>query len=437
MTKKPPAHRLRADAAKALFQILEQGQSAREVLPAIQQYHQGKDKAWLQEMVYGVLRQLPLLQYWLRQMLDKPLKGKQKILEHLILLGFYQLAFTRVSTHAAVSETVNATKALNNDKLRGLVNAILRNFIRLEKEQDLPEDPQLTSGLPKWLYRKLQSAYPEQLGDMVTAMQQRPPLWLRVNGTRTSRDEFCTALTQANVDFETPSHADAVILAKSQDVTLLPGFSEGWFAVQDGAAQLAGDYLTIAPGERVLDCCAAPGGKTCHLIERQPELEECVALDVDAQRLKRVEENLQRLGHRATLIAGDAANPDKWWDGQQFDKILLDAPCSATGIIRRHPDIKWLRKGADIDVLAALQSDILDAIWQLLKPGGTLLYATCSILPQENHEQVSAFLARTPDAKLDSLPEEVSAQPGRQILPGEGQMDGFYYARLLKSKQTQ
>lgn len=437
MSRAPAAQRLRADAAKALFQILEQGQSARDVLPAIQQYHQGKDKAWLQEMVYGVLRQLPLLQYWLRQMLDKPLKGNQKILEHLVILGFYQLVFTRVSTHAAVSETVNACKALKGDKLRGLVNAVLRNFIRLEKEQDLPEDPQLKSGLPKWLYRKLQQAYPSQMDELVTAMQQRPPTWLRVNSVRTTVEEYAAALKQVALDFESTTHSDGLILAKSQDITALPGFAEGWFAVQDGAAQLAADYLPIEPGERVLDCCAAPGGKTCHLLERQPQLRECVALDIDEKRLARVAENLERLGHTATLVSGDAADPTTWWDTQLFDKILLDAPCSATGIIRRHPDIKWLRKGADIDVLAQLQSNILDAIWGLLRPGGTLLYATCSILPQENSEQIKAFLARTPDATLDSLEDNATSEIGRQILPGEGQMDGFYYARLLKSKQTQ
>ena len=266
-------------------------------------------------------------------------------------------------------------------------------------------------------------------------MFSKPPVWLRVNQRQTDVNSYAAHLESDNVAYSTSAeHPDALILHKPRDIRSLPGFEQGWFAIQDGAAQLAAAYLSPQKHDRILDCCAAPGGKTCHILEIEPDLRECIALDVDQARLKRVEENLQRLAHKATLITGDASQPDTWWDGQQFDRILLDAPCSATGIIRRHPDIKWLRKKSDIEVLVDLQKQILKNIWPLLKPGGTLLYATCSILPEENTQQVASFLASTPDAELLKIEEDESeTEPGRQILPGEGQMDGFYYARLLKS----
>jgi len=429
------ANNLRADAATVLHKILEQGLSARECLPPAQLAYSEQDKAWLQEMVYGVLRQLPILQFWLRLLLDKPLLNRFKVVEHLIMLGFYQLAYSRVSTHAAVSETVSACKPLNAIAMKGLVNAVLRNFIRQEMEQDRPADPQINSGLPKWIYKQLQSAYPGQVQELVNGMQTKAPIWLRVNQKQISRDLYAAELRGQNIEFTLGTEQDAgLILSKGRDITTLPGYHQGWFAVQDGAAQLAAPLLGAKAGERILDCCAAPGGKTCHILELQSNLDKLFALDIDQKRLVRVAENLQRLGHQADLLAGDASQPEQWWDGAQFDRILLDAPCSATGVIRRHPDIKWLRKAADIATLVSLQHVILDAIWPLLKPGGTMLYVTCSILPQENHQQIDAFLQRTADAKLDlSFENDAPGRPGRQILPGEQQMDGFYYARLIRS----
>ena len=435
MSNHKHSQHLRADAALALHNILEKGLSSRDVLPALQSKYTEQDKAWLQEMVYGVLRQLPVLHFWLRQMLDKPLKKKAKVGEHLIMLGFYQLAFTRVSTHAAVSETVAACKPLGIISLKGLVNAILRNYIRNEMDQNLPDDQQILSGLPKWLFKKLETHYPEKASNIALEMNARPPIWLRVNETKISTTAFCQELARQSIEYErSDEHAAGVLLKKGRDITSLPGFQQGWFSVQDGAAQLAATYLGAKPGERILDCCAAPGGKTCHILESQPDLASCVALDIDTQRLERVQENLQRLDLKAKLVAGNAAEPNSWWDGEMFDRILLDAPCSATGVIRKHPDIKWLRKSSDIDVLVNLQKQIFDSMWGLLKPGGTLLYATCSILPEENTDQVKGFLMRHDDALLQPLIEQESTdRPGRQILPGEKQMDGFYYARLLKS----
>ncbi len=432
------AVRLRRDCAKLLFAILEQGQSSRHVLSDLQsQYADARDKAWLQEMAFGCLRQLPTLQFWLRQLLQKPLKGNKKVIEHLLMVGLYQLAYSRVSEHAAISETVNACKSLQADKLRGLVNAILREFQRSDLREQKPDNPAAQAGMANWIYKSLAQAYPEQLDTIIEATNAKAPLWLRVNSQQTQLATFCLALEEKGIGFQTTQEQpDAVILDQYADVTALPGYDAGWFAVQDGAAQLAVDYLQPQAGDRILDCCAAPGGKTCHILERQPNI-DCTALDNDEYRLERVSANLKRLKHSASIVCGDASKPEDWWNGQKFDRILLDAPCSATGVIRRHPDIRWLRKQSDIDVLVGLQAQILENLWPLLKAGGTLLYATCSILPRENHQQIERFLSEHADATLDNTMLQGSSPHsiGRQILPGEQQMDGFYYARLLKSKR--
>ncbi len=386
-------------------------------------------------MSLGVMRRLPLLQHWLRSLLDRPLKGNKKVIEHLILLGLYQLSFSRVSNHAAVGETVAAASYLNAAGLKGLVNAVLRNFQR-ENLADKPvDDAIINSGLPKWLFKAIENAYGDDAEQVRSETNAMAPIWLRVNKLQTSLASFTQALDKAGVEYTlSENHAEAVILTKREDITALPGFEKGHFAVQDGAAQLAAHYLKPQANERILDCCAAPGGKTGHIVECAPDTEYVLALDADATRLKRVEENMTRLKHTVDIKQGDAANPETWWDGKPFDRILLDAPCSATGVIRRHPDIRWLRKTNDIDNLAQLQRRILDTLWGLLKPGGTLLYATCSILPKENMAQIKQFLADTPDATLSPLVKtETVDKPGRQITPGEQQMDGFYYARLVKS----
>ena len=386
-------------------------------------------------MSLGVMRRLPLLQHWLRSLLDRPLKGNKKVIEHLILLGLYQLNFSRVSNHAAVGETVAAASYLNAAGLKGLVNAVLRNFQRENLAGKPVDDAIINSGLPKWLFKAIENAYGDDAEQVRNETNAMAPIWLRVNKLQTSLVAFTQALDKAGVEYTlSANHADAVILTKREDITALPGFEKGHFAVQDGAAQLAAHYLEPQANERILDCCAAPGGKTGHIVECAPDTQYVLALDADATRLKRVEENMTRLKHTVDIKQGDAANPDTWWDGKPFDRILLDAPCSATGVIRRHPDIRWLRKANDIDNLAQLQRRILETLWGLLKPGGTLLYATCSILPKENIAQIQQFLADTPDASLSPIVKtETVDKPGRQITPGEQQMDGFYYARLVKS----
>ncbi|MDC8829141.1 16S rRNA (cytosine(967)-C(5))-methyltransferase RsmB [Alteromonas sp. chi3] len=433
--KLPAKSDLRADTAWVVFQVLELGKSSREALALAQARHSKQDSAWLQEMAMGVFRHLPQLQIWLRALLDKPLKGNKKILEHLILLGFYQLAFSRVSDHAAVSATVNAADALGGVGLKGLVNAILRNFQRQQMASNTSDDAIIQSGLPKWLYKRLHAAYPTQIDAIVDAMNTPAPVWLRINRQRSSLDEYCSALTARDIPFTlSAEHPDAVILSQRLPITSLPGYAEGWFSVQDGAAQLAAPLLNLRANQRVLDCCAAPGGKSTHMLETEPALDKLIALDNESARLTRMSENMARLQLSAELVCADAADTRSWWDGNQFDRILLDAPCSATGVIRRHPDIRWLRKASDIEALQTLQYRILENLWPTLKSGGVLVYATCSVLPVENTAQIARFLSEHSDAsllKMDS--QETAEQPGRQILPGEQQMDGFYYARLLKS----
>lgn len=426
MNRTQTATRLRADCATLLFQILEDGRSSRQLLADKQaRYQESRDKAWLQEMTFGCLRELPTLQFWLRQLLKKPLKGSKKVVEHLLMVGLYQLAFSRVSDHAAISETVNACKTLKAESLKGLANAILREFQRSDMGATRPDNPAAVAGLSNWIYQAITEHYPDKAEQVLEQTNAKAPLWLRVNQTQVTREQFSQLLKERDIEHSLPdTHKDAIVLAQFTDVTQLPGYSDGYFAVQDGAAQLAAYYVDPQPNERILDCCAAPGGKTCHILEKAPTA-ECIAIDNDQQRLKRVNENLKRLKLSAEVICADASALNDWWDGEMFDRILLDAPCSATGVIRRHPDIRWLRKKTDIEPLLTIQALLLEQLWRALKPGGVLVYATCSILPAENDTQIDAFLATHHDATIDTR---------RQILPGEEQMDGFYYARLLKSE---
>ncbi|MDA9558054.1 16S rRNA (cytosine(967)-C(5))-methyltransferase RsmB [Vibrio sp.] len=422
---------VRAAAANVLFQVVDKGQSLSNALPLAQQKIQPRDHALLQEICYGALRYLPRLESIASQLMDKPLKGKQRVFHHLILVGIYQLSFMRIPAHAAVGETVEGTKTLKGPRLRGLINAVLRNYQRSQEELDAIATSHNAGkyGHPNWLLNTLQTAYPEQWEAIVESNNNKAPMWLRVNSQHHSRDEYLALLAKENIDASIhPEANDAIKLSTPRDVFTLPGFEKGWASVQDAAAQLSINYLTPKDNELILDCCAAPGGKTAHILERTND-SHVVAIDADEQRLKRVYENLKRLNVKAEVICGDARQPNEWWEGEKFDRILLDAPCSATGVIRRHPDIKWLRRHDDIAALATLQSDILDAMWQQLKIGGSLVYATCSIMPQENKEQVLAFLDRTSNAKLITGTQD---NPGRQILPGEEDMDGFYYCLLIK-----
>lgn len=426
----------RATAAKIVHQVINQGQSLSSLLPRYQPLLAAKDRGLLQELCFGTLRWYSRLDAMAKQLMEKPLKGKYQPIHALILVGIYQLLYTRVPSHAALSETVGACKLLKADVFKGMVNGVLRNVQRQQAELEAKVDhlPQLRLAHPNWLVKRLQQAYPDQWQAVLEANNCHPPMWIRVNARHGDREHYLARLLEAGI----PAHADnladsALRLEKPLDVTLLPGFDQGHSSVQDAAAQMAAQLLEAAPNELILDACAAPGGKTAHILERQPALGQLVAVDLDADRLARVSQNLSRIGLDATVLQGDAARPQDWWQGGLFDRILLDAPCSATGVIRRHPDIKWLRRAEDIAQLADLQRQILDTLWTQLKPGGTLLYATCSILPDENATQIRAFLERTPDAELVPLHQgDTPASPGWQLLPGSEQRDGFYYAKLSK-----
>jgi len=431
---------IRALAAKCCYSVIDQGRSLSDELPKQQDKAALKDKGLLQEICYGVLRYLPELEHDVRALMQKPLTGKQRVFHFLLLVGVYQIKYMRIPDHAAVSETVAATGALKNRQMKALVNGVLRNFVRASenttphKQETLPASIQYNH--PGWFIKKIQKAYPIKWQQILEANQQKPPMWLRVNQQHHTSTEYQNLLTTAGIDVNTMDPlSHAIELTRPTDVTKLPGFEQGWISVQDGAAQEAARLLNCQHGDIVLDCCAAPGGKTCHILEQTSDIASMTAIDVEAGRLVRVEENLARLGLKAKVIAADAANSKTWWDGQQFDRILLDAPCSGTGVIRRHPDIKWLRKASDIDVLVTLQQQILKETWSLLKPGGTLLYATCSILPQENSEQIHNFIENNTDAELVNIDGNDTSEKnivGWQLLPGENNMDGFYYAKLLK-----
>ena len=430
---------IRALAAQCTYAVVDRGKSLNEELPKQQAKADLKDKSLLQELCYGVLRYLPELEFDARQLMDKPLTGKQRLFHFLILVGIYQFKYTRIPDHAAVAETVNAAQALKNKHLKGLINGVLRNFQRLQqKSADIvtKEQPNaIKYNHPSWFIKKIQAGYPEHWQNILAANQQKPPMWLRVNQQHNSITDYIKLLEQAEINITyVDEFSGAIQLEQAHDVNNLPGFEQGFVSIQDGAAQQAAILLDCKAGDNVLDCCAAPGGKTCHILERYPEIDQLTAIDIEAQRLLRVSENLTRLNLRANVIAGDAAKPETWWDNTFFDRILLDAPCSGTGVIRRHPDIKWLRKATDIDTLILLQQQILTKIWTLLKPGGTLLYATCSILPEENKNQIERFLTNNPNAELLTIEQTTikTTELGWQILPNDNNMDGFYYAKLQK-----
>jgi 16S rRNA (cytosine967-C5)-methyltransferase len=431
------SNNIRAIAARSCFDVVDQGQSLSEVLPKAQSLLVNPlDKALLQEMCFGVMRTLPQLEYVCSQLMAKPLIKQLRPLQFLLYVGIYQLKFMRIPDHAAISETVDAARELKGQSLTKLINGVLRNVQRQPALFDFDNAPAaIRFNHPGWLLSALQQAYPQQWQVILEANQQKAPLWLRVNVSKIDPTNYAAALSRAGIEYSRPL-ADlpaAIKLSQAQDVITLPGYAEGWFSVQDAAAQYAATLLQVQDGQHILDACCAPGGKTCHILELAPNA-EVTALDKEPKRLARVHDNLARLGLKANVIAADASAPDSWWQGQQFDRILLDVPCSATGVIRRHPDIRWLRKKTDISALAELQQRILQQCWALLAPGGSLLYATCSVLPEENSQQIERFLQCNSDASLQALPQQGANQHyGWQLIPGEQDMDGFFYARLVKA----
>ncbi|GAB5412562.1 MAG: 16S rRNA (cytosine(967)-C(5))-methyltransferase RsmB [Congregibacter sp.] len=406
-----------------------------------------RDQALCREIAYGTLRYYPRLAALLKLLLKHPLKKKDRDVYALGLCGLYQLTYMRIPPHAAVSATVDATTALRKKSLGGLLNAVLRRYQREQATLDKKLTGDAALAQPNWLWNALGKSWPEQRIAIAEASNEKPPMTLRVNLSKTSRERYEQLLADAGIDHHRGALSPAAItLAKAIDVDSLPGFREGLCSVQDEAAQMAAYLLDAKPGESVLDACAAPGGKTGHILETAPQIGRLVAGDISADRLLRVQENLERLGFSQTTLVcrdfgerpgerlGEKPSESSHSDLGAYDAIIVDAPCSATGVIRRHPDIKVLRRHEDIAGFASQQSRLLNALWLQLKPGGRLLYVTCSVLPTENADVVASFIQRTSSAKLLELPADLGLDcgHGRQLLPQPGGHDGLFYALLGK-----
>lgn len=421
----------RVQATRVLAAVLHRGRSLKaELASALPALDDPRDRALTEAICFSALRARARFDAALRRWMPKP-PGKHDAELHALLLGgLAQLQALELPAHAALSATVEAARALGKPHQAGLVNALLR---RAQREGVAEVDASLA--WPQWLRQRVTRDWPDQAHDIFAASLAPAPLWLRVNRARVSRADYLAQLQAAGIQAEAHAVlAEAIGLQASVPVASLPGFAQGLVSVQDGSAQQVADAVAPAAHARVLDACAAPGGKSAHLLERDPSL-QLLALDIDPRRLARVRETLARVGAQAQVVAGDAGEPAAWWDGAPFDAVLLDAPCSATGIVRRQPDVLIHRREQDLSQLTLTQARLLDAAWAMLKPGGTLVYTTCSILKDENARQIDGFLARQPQAQVLPLDEAYghASGAGRQRLPGEDGMDGFFYARLRKA----
>lgn len=442
---------IRAIAAQVLTQV-QQGQSLAQCLPAAEANIDFDDIPFLRELCYGCCRWYFRLNALAKMLMNKPFHEEDQNLHQLLIVGLYQLNIQQKAPHAAIFETVEAAKALDKEHCKGVINACLRRYGREYNDliEHLGDNPVTLHSHPKWLVKALKKAWPDNYLQIMEANNQHPPFCIRVNQLHHNREEYLALLDQAGIAAKSGQHAKhSIYLDHAINVFELPGFEDGWCSVQDEAAQLAAELLEPQAGENVLDACAAPGGKTCHILESAEDL-TVTAIDLEEKRLARVTENLERLQLEAKTIACDANDLDNWWDGNLFDRILLDAPCAAIGVIRRHPDIKLLRRKDDIEQLAEVQLSLLKTLWSTLKPGGRLVYATCSIMPMENTAVIDAFIQAQNDAHQDvevySLHNRswgIESGQGRQLFPqlttesGSGEMteqghDGFYYAVLEK-----
>ncbi len=425
-------------AVQIIEQVVEDKITLTQVLHNNASFTQaGSAKALIQEISYGTFRWYIQLEYLLNQLLEKRIKKKDNRLKYLMLVGLYQLRYMRIPAHAVVSETVNACKKIKMEWAKGLVNAILRRYIREAAVLDplQSSDDSLRTAHPAWLIEKLKQDWPDVWESIVEAGNQHPPMYLRVNQLRQNREQYLTQMLRAGMRGQiTPYAIQGIRLEQPIDVNQLPGFASGDVSVQELAAQLAVTLLDLRPGQTVLDACAAPGGKSAHILESQPKLKSLTAIEKDANRAKRLFDNLKRLDLTAIIKVADIINIEAWWDNEKYDRILCDAPCTATGVIRRHPDIKYLRTPAAADAICIIQRQLLTTLWQTLKPKGLLVYATCSILKQENVDVIKNFMKDHDDCLLKSIPATWGTDTGygRQILPGQDNMDGFFYACLIK-----
>ena len=421
----------RIAAARVLDAVLHQGRSLKAELSAqLPTFADSRDRALIEAIVMAALREHGRYADALNRWMTKPPGKRDGALRALLYVGFAQLDVMGLAPHAAVDATVEAARGSGRAHQAGLINAILRRALR----EPLPE-ARSDAAWPRWLAERIRHDWPAEAEAIFAASALPPPMWLRVNQRKITPAAYAQKLDDAGIAYTlTDDLADAIRLDTPLPVDALPGFAEGEVSVQDGSAQRVIDALALPAAARVLDACAAPGGKAAHLAERHADA-DVLALDIDARRVRRMAETFARLGFQIQSRAADATTPADWWDGAPFDAIVIDAPCSATGIVRRQPDILLHRRETDIAQLTALQEKLLDAAWPLLKPGGELLYATCSILPAENAAQVQAFIARTPGAELRPLDARFGRDTGHghQRLPGEGEMDGFFYACLRKA----
>ncbi|HET7268799.1 MAG TPA: 16S rRNA (cytosine(967)-C(5))-methyltransferase RsmB [Oleiagrimonas sp.] len=429
---------VRALAAEALAEVTLQGASLREVLTgSAPRLADPRDRAMLSALLHEGAR------WWLRYdaalglLMERSIRRRQPAIHALMVIGLVQIEVLKFPSYAAVGATVDAVRTLKRPRLAPMVNAVLRRWLRERDEliAELDADPITHHALPGWLVRAISEDWPNQAESVFAANNIEPPLTIRVNRRRSQRETLATAF--ANAGYGSEPHAwlpDALMLERSTDITRLPGFNDGLFAVQDGAAQASAELLEAANGQRILDACSAPGGKACHLLERADV--QLTALEPSGQRSRRIHENLHRLGLAAEVVQGDATTPDAWWDGTPFDRILVDAPCSATGVIRRRADVRLHRRAGDIRAMVAKQKHILKALWPLLAPGGRLLYVTCSLLRAENEAVINHFLAthKSASAAKIKLPTGHAAGPGWQILPGEDEIDGMFYAAIKKPR---
>ncbi len=437
-----PQPNARQLALEVCTQLLQHGLSLNDLLEQqLKLLASDRDRGFCSELCYGFCRYYFVLQAELQKRIKKPLKARDLDVQVILLLGLYQIRFMRVEDYAAVNESVLLLKKRQKIWAKGLVNAVLRSFIRDQagamtsaEKSDLSASEH-EQAYPDWMRQKIRQDWGEHAASIFAAGNQRAPMVLRVDLTKVSRTDYQLQLqNQGLAATEHPLVESALILQHPVAVELLPGFTAGEASVQDASAQLAAGLLSCEAGMRVLDACAAPGGKTLHILQQTPEL-HLLALDKDQTRLHRVAENLQRAAVQAELICADAAEPAEWFEGALFDRILLDAPCSASGIMRRHPDIRLLRKASDIGGLVEQQKRLLSAMWALLKPGGRLLYSTCSLFKDESEGQIQVFVNAQDNCvelPLNTVQWGLSRPVGRQILPGAAEMDGFYYAVLEK-----
>ena len=437
--------KIRAKAAIVVDQVVKKGRSLDRAMDKGNLDKDNIEKSLFMVICYGTIRHYWELQADLNKYISRPIKKKDSVIENLIISGLFQIKYTRIPAHAAVTQTVEASKYLKKQNLSAFVNAVLRKYLRSKESAIKHSDEEAIYNHPQWLLDYFKEDWPDHWQEISKNNNIQAPMWLRVNCKKTETKQYLTAIAESlnKSPKETGYIGDlgcSICLNDPIAVNLLPNFERGFATVQDGAAQIAAQVLLDGRGGKILDACAAPGGKTGHLLEIIDDNSSVTAIDIDPKRTEIINANLERLGLTANIISADILDTTKWWNSELYDLILLDAPCSSTGVIRRHPDIKHLKRKQDIDNLNVLQSRIIKSLWSLLKPGGHLLYVTCSILKKENDLVIKYFLKNNLDASKKNLllnnninDVMLKTEFGYQLLPGTRGMDGFYFSLLEKA----